>query len=130
MKNLGLLLLIIFSLTTCKKDNISSYSSQLIGKWSWIETCPGIGNNGCWTPGSIHQAYDIVFDLDSTYNLFHLDTLKSSLKFHTFKYLPDSTYFIKFETGSIDRYLISHDTLYMTNSEGILSITSSYKRIK
>jgi hypothetical protein len=134
MKNLCLILFIIFSLNACNKDNLSSYSSKLIGKWSWIESCPGIGHTGCWSPGSFYQAYDIVLDPDSTYNIFHLDTLKSSFKFHTFKsfaeYNKDTTHFIKFETGSINMYSISHDTLQLTNSEGILTITSRYKRIK
>jgi hypothetical protein len=134
MKKLIFLLIVILFCNGCEKDNSTNYSSKLIGKWSWIESCPGIGNTGCWSPGSFYQAYDIVLDSDSTYNLFHLDTLKSSFKFHTIKYLADynkdTTYFIKIETGTINMYSISHDTLQLTNSEGILTITSRYKRIK
>jgi hypothetical protein len=133
MKNLGLILFIIFFFTACKKDNLPNSTSQLIGKWSWIESCPGTGHTGCWSPGSFYQAYDIVLDPDSTYDIFHLDTLKSSFKFHTFIALADNNndarYFIKFETGSAIMYSISHDTLQLTNSEGILTITSRYKRI-
>jgi hypothetical protein len=134
MKNLGLMLFIIFSLTACKKDNLSNSTSKLIGKWSWIESCPGTGHTGCWSPGSIYQAYDIVLDQDSTYYIFHLDTLKSSFKFHTYKsltdYHNDTTYFIKLETGSTIMYSISHDTLQLTNNEGVVTITSRYKRFK
>jgi len=133
MKILTFWLLILVSLTACKKDNLSYYSSGLVGKWSWIESCPSIGYSGCWYPGSFYQAYDILFDQDSTYSVFHLDTLKSSCKFHTVNFLNDQSqlvYIIKFESGSTDMYLVSHDTLNMTNSEGVITITSRYKRIK
>jgi len=133
MKNLAFYILILVSLTACKKDNLSNYSSNLIGKWSWIESCPGMRYSGCWYPGSFYQAYDIVFDPDSTYNVFHLDTLKSSCKFHAYKFLNDQNhlvYILKFESGSTNMYLVSHDTLHITNSEGVLTITSRYKKIK
>jgi hypothetical protein len=133
MKNLAFWLLVLFSLIACNKDDLSNNSSDLIGKWSWIESCPGLGYSGCWSPDSFYQAYDIVFDPDSTYSVFHLDTLKSSCKFHTFKFLNDQNhlvYLIRFESGSTDMYLVSNDTLHMTNSEGVVTITSRYKRIK
>ena len=133
MKNLAFCLLILVSLTTCNKDNLSNYSSNLIGKWSWIESCPGLGYSGCWYPDSFYQAYDIVFDRDSTYNIFHIDTLKSSCKFHTVKFVNDQNYLVyivRFESGSTDMYFVSNDTLHMTNSEGVVTITSRFKRIK
>jgi hypothetical protein len=133
LKNLFLISVFLVLVSGCSKIDPSDYSLNLAGKWSWIQSCPGMGYSACWSPGSLYPSYDILFDIDSTYKVFHGDTLISSCKFHTFRHLNDQNrlvYIISYESGSTDMYLISHDTLHMTNSEGVITITSRYKRIK
>lgn len=136
MKNLLAICSIIIFLIACEKDNLPNYSANLIGKWSWISSCPGMANPGpvCWFPGSTYPDYTISFDTKWNYCVFQNDILKSLDKFQTTELLADNgkdmVHIIKFKSGHINMYSISNDTLHMTNSEGIVTITSHYKRIK
>ncbi len=136
MKRLIFLLLISGFCFGCKKDNTLDYSSNLIGKWSWFISCPGITGTGtgCWMPDSIHPAHEIAFTSKSIYNLYYNDTLGFSCEFHTYKSVSEdgkyTGYIIKYDSGYTDHYSISHDTLLLVNSDGILTISSRYKRIK
>jgi hypothetical protein len=133
MKNITLIFLVIILFFSCTKDNLS-HSASLIGKWSWVFSCPGFSHSGCWSPDSDHKAYFISIESDSTYNVFHNDTLTSSRKFQT-AIISDIygniiTHIIKFKSGVYDMYTVSYDTLRIVNMEGMEIISDSYKRIK
>ena len=115
MKRLIFLTVIFLLCYGCKKDNSSDYPSNLIGRWSWIITCPGTIRTGCWTPDSLHPAYDIAFTPESIYNVYYNDTLKFSCVFQIFDSVSENvkytTHIIKFDTDSTDFYSILQDTL-------------------
>jgi len=134
LKKLIFLLLLIVFHCGCKKDTSFDYSSGLIGKWSWFITCPGTNTKACWRPDSIYPSFEIAFTSEFIYNVYHNDIISASSKYSTYKAIPedpkDTTYFIKFDTGGTVNYSIKHDTLSLENTEGIVWITSRYKKIE
>ena len=134
MKRIIFLLLIIVSSCGCKKDNSFNNSSDLIGSWSWLSTCAG-SYTDCFTPATTHRLNRIVFTTDSIYNFYQNDTLKSTTKFHTYTSISDdgkyTTHFIKYDSASMERYSITHDTLSLIDDDpnNLLSNSSLYKRI-
>ena len=133
MKKVIFFLVIILSCYGCKKDDTENYSSSLIGKWSWFISCVGTGT-GCWTPSSTHTSRNLVFTSESIYSIYQNDTLRESSIFHTYKSISEdgnyTTYIIKYDSGSTEMFSITHDTLSLVNSDGIITIVSRYKRIK
>ncbi len=134
MKNLIIVLAIITSCYGCKKENPVTYSSSLIGEWSWLSTCAG--NTDCLTPSTTHNSINVVFTVDSVYNYYLNDTFRLSHRFRTFQsiseYSKDTLYFINFESAGVEQYLITHDTLSLFNDDPniLISNSSRYKRIK
>lgn len=134
MKKRILLSLMIVFCFGCKKDNSFDYSSGLIGQWSWLSSCGGTTNNACWTPDTAHPAFDIAFAWNSNFNVYQNGNRSASSRYSTYKVVSEdrkyTTYFIKFDTGGPEQYSITNDTLMLVNSDGILTVTSRYKRIK
>lgn len=122
MKKLIVILLIIVTNYGCEKDNTKYFSSSLIGEWSWFISCAGTGT-ACWTPSSTNTSGNLVFTSDSIYSIYQNDTLRASGKFHTYFHI------IKFDSEHTEMFSITHDTLRLVNSEGILTIVSRWKRI-
>jgi len=133
MKKMIFLLLCIASIGGCKKDNSFDNSSGILGNWSWLKTCVGSGT-ACWSPTTTHTSSRIVFTIDSVYNFYRNDTLKSSTKFHTFSSVSDdgkyTTHIIKYDSGSWGMFSITNDTLSLIDEGDITFFTSLYKRIK
>jgi hypothetical protein len=134
MKKLAILILaIIVFCYGCKKDNRFDFFSSLIGKWSWFISCGGTGT-ACWTPASRHTSINLVFTSDSIFKVYQNDTLRASCIFHTYKSISEDgkyiSYIIKYDSGGTEMFSITHDTLSLVNSDGILTIVSRYKRIK
>ena len=133
MKKIIFILVIILFCYGCKKDDTENYSSSLIGNWSWFISCVGTGT-GCWTPSSTHTSRNLVFTSESIYGVYQNDTLRESSIFHTYKSVSEdgmyTTYIIKYNSGSTEIFSITHDTLSLVNSDGIMTIISRYKRIK
>ena len=134
MKKRILLSLMIVFCFGCKKDNSFDYSSGLIGQWSWLSSCGGTTNTTCWTPDEAHPAFDIAFAWTSVFNVYQNGNISASSRYSTYKVVSEdrkyTTYLIKFDSGGPERYSITNDTLLLANSDGILAITSRYKRIK
>jgi hypothetical protein len=128
MKKILSLLIIFIIFYGCKKDNSYEYSSNLIGKWSWLRTCGGF--IGCTGPEDQHISINVVFTADSIYNNFLNDTLRVSGRFYTLKILSaagkDSANVIIFDNGARNNYSILHDTLALSNAYS----GSLYRRIK
>jgi hypothetical protein len=128
MKKIIFLLMVIASCFGCKKDNSYTFSSSLMGKWSWFISCGGVV--GCLTPEIEHVTINLVFTSDSIYNLYQNDTLRFSTNFHTYKTISEdginTTNIIKYDSGGQQEYSITHDTLSIGNN----IIGSAYKRIK
>jgi hypothetical protein len=130
MKKLAIFIFVIIVYCYgCKKDYSFTYSSSLIGKWSWFISCGGFA--GCQTPESEHVKVNIVFTADSIYKFYQNDTLKESIGFHTYisptSDLPGTADIIKFDSGSQLKFSITHDTLSLSYNR---VFGSSYKRIK
>jgi hypothetical protein len=132
-KRLILLILFIPLFVSCKKDNSSDDSLDLIGEWSWINTCGGSGTD-CWTPTTTQTSGRIVFTSDSIYNFYQNDTLRLSTKFHTNTTISDdgkyTTHIIKYDSGGWGMFSITDDTLSLVDEGDITFFTSHYKRIK
>lgn len=128
MKKLIFLLLIIAFGYGCEKDNPIIYSSSLIGKWSWLISCGGFA--GCSTPESSHTSMNLVFTVDSIYNVYQHDSLIISSRFHVYKVVSadtrDTLNVLKYDQGS-QSFSVRNDTLQM-NALGVFS--STYKRIR
>ena len=131
-KRIFLQLFIIFFFG-CKKDNSFDYSSGLIGQWSWFSSCCGTTNSVCWGPDSAHPSFDIAFTSPSIFNVYHNGTLSASSRYSTCKVVIEGSKYticlIKFDTGGPEQYSITNDTLSLVNSDGILTVTSRYKKI-
>jgi len=134
MKNRILLPLIIGCCLGCKKDNSVDFSSGLIGQWSWFSSCGGTTTTACWEPDTAHPAFDIAFTWNSVFYVYQNGNISVSSRYSTYKVVSVdrkyNTYLIKFDTGGPEQYSISNDTLSLVNSDGILTVTSRYKRIK
>jgi hypothetical protein len=132
MKKLIFIPLIIVSIGGCTKDNSFNNSSDIMGNWSWFRTCIGSGT-ACWTPSTTLTSARIVFTTDSIYYFYQNDTLRLSTKFHTTSTVSDdgkyTTHIIKYDSGSLGMFSISHDTLTLTDEGDITYFTSRYKRI-
>src|ERR1035437_6034150 len=132
MKKIIFLLMVIASCFGCKKDNSYTFSSSLMGKWSWFSSCGGVV--GCLTPEIEHVTINLVFTSDSIYNLYQNDTLRFSSIFHTYKSISAdgkyTTYTIKYDSGGWGIFSITHDTLSLIDEGDITFFTSHYKRIK
>jgi len=132
-RRIFLSLMIVFCLG-CKKDNSIDYSSGLIGQWSWFSSCGGTTNTACWTPDTVHPSFDIDFTWNSVFNVYQNGNISESSRYNTYTIVSEdkkyTTYLIKFDTGGPEQYSITNDTLLLVNSNGILTVTSRYKRIK
>src|SRR5664279_4807046 len=113
MRRAIFLVVIFLSCYGCEKDDSTHYSSSLIGKWSWLRTCGGFV--GCVGPEIEHINVNLIITADSIYHYYQNDTLKMSVRFHTYKLISldgkDSTNIIKFDSGGSDNFSITHDTL-------------------
>ncbi len=126
------LLAFVVVLSGCKKDNPETYSSSLIGEWSWVCTCGGFAGT-CYYPQQTKESIRLVYTVDSIYNYYQNDTLRTSGKFHTYILnpadFPGAANLIKYDTGSSEEiFLIYHDTLSLTVNGA--DISSYYKRVK
>jgi hypothetical protein len=134
MKKLEIIVLIVIAFYDgCKKDDSFISSSSIVGEWSWISSCGGIGGI-CFTPKSTNQRINLIFTADSTYKNFINDTLKNSGKYHIYKVISndtkDTSNVIQYESTS-QRFLIIRDTLYFPQSNLCFDcFRSNYKRIK
>jgi hypothetical protein len=130
MKRLFFLMVFIGLCLACKKDNSYSYSSSLIGEWSWISTC-GLAGTDCRTPASTHTSNNIVFTSDSHYYNYQNDTLRISSIFHTYESgSEDGIIKYDYNSGNADRFSLTHDTLTLANVYGFITWVSQYKNIK
>jgi hypothetical protein len=128
MKKLVFLLIIILFCNACEKDNSTNYSASLIGKWSWLVSCGGFA--GCSTPKSTHTTMNLVFTVDSIYNVYQHDSLIVSSRFHVYKLIStdtkDTLNVLSYDQES-RTFSVKNDTLQM-NSLGIFN--STFKRIR
>ena len=131
MKKLIFLLAFVVVLSGCKKENPVTYSSSLIGEWSWVSTCGGFAGT-CYYPQQTKESVNLVYTMDSIYNYYMNDTLRTSSRFHTFILnpadFPGTANVIKYDTRSSEEFLIYHDTLSLTVNGA--DISSYYKRVK
>jgi len=125
------IVLIVFSFG-CKKDESFTYSSSLIGEWSWIKTCGGFAYHYS-TPESTYKKINLAFTKDSIFNTYVNDTLKASTRFHTYisptSDFPGTADIIKYNSSNQVMFSIIRDTLYL-NDFCCDGFNSSYKRIK
>jgi hypothetical protein len=130
MKRIIFLLIITFSCYGCKKENTSGNSKDLIGEWSWISTC-GLSGTDCQTPASTHTSHNLIFTSDSLFYAYQNDTLKISSIFHT-NGTGSLVGIIKYDynSGNVDRFSLTHDTLTLVNMYGFITWVSRYKSIK
>jgi hypothetical protein len=130
MKQIILITVVLSILYGCEKDKPISYSSNIVGEWSWLSTCGGFSGL-CSTPQSTHITFKLEFTKDSVYSEFQNDTLISSSKFHLHKQVPidsnDTIYFLQINSVN-ESYLIIHDTLSLQIIGA--DFGSAYKRIK
>jgi hypothetical protein len=128
MKKLVFLLIIFLFCNGCEKDTSTNYSSSLIGKWSWLVSCGGFA--GCSTPESTHTTMNLVFTVDSIYNVYQHDSLIVSSRFHVYKLIStdtkDTLNVLSYDQES-RTFSVKNDTLRM-NSLGIFN--STFKRIR
>jgi hypothetical protein len=131
VKKIVFLLVVIVFCIGCKKDNTVNYSSSLIGEWSWIATCGGFAGT-CYYPQQTKESVSLVYTVDSIYNYYLNDTLRTSCRFHVNRLIytnpNDTTNVIKYDTGNSEVFLIYHDTLSLTVNGA--DIWSYYKRVK
>lgn len=133
MKNIVVLVLVLISFYECKKDNPSNFSSSLIGEWAWISSCGGLSYN-CYTPKTTNHKINIVFTVDSMFNIYQNDTLKAITRFQTYisttSDFPGTADVIKYYNSSNQlKFSIVHDTLYL-NDFCCDGFNNTYKRIK
>jgi hypothetical protein len=113
----------------CEKEKSLTYSSSLIGEWSWFRTCGGFV--GCVTPEVEHTTIRLIFTSDSTYSILQNDSLILLKKFHTYKLISSEgkdTSNVLYYDSTIQVYSIYNDTLFMSDLGNIFS--SGYKRLK
>jgi hypothetical protein len=132
MKKLIFLLALVVVLSGCKKENPVTYSSSLIGEWSWVSTCGGFAGT-CYYPQQTKESISLVYTVDSIYNYYLNDTLRTSCRFHVNRLIysnpNDTVNVIKYDTGNSEEFfLIYHDTLSLTVDGA--DISSYYKRVK
>jgi hypothetical protein len=131
VKTIIFLLVIIAFCYGCKKENPVTYSSSLIGEWSWVSTCGGFAGT-CFYPQQTRESISLVYTVDSIYNYYLNDTLRTSCRFHVNRLIytnpNDTTNVIKYDTGSTEEFLIYHDTLSLTVNGA--DISSYYKRVR
>jgi hypothetical protein len=115
----------------CKKVNSTGSSSSLIGEWSWVSTCGGFAGT-CYYPQQTKESVSLVYTMDSIYNYYLNDTLRTSCRFHLNRLIytnpNDTINVIKYDTGSSEEFLIYHDTLSLTVNGA--DISSYYKRVR
>ena len=115
----------------CKKVNSTGSSSSLIGEWSWVSTCGGFAGT-CYYPQQTKESVSLVYTMDSIYNYYLNDTLRTSCRFHVNRLIytnpNDTINVIKYDTGSSEEFLIYHDTLSLTVNGA--DISSYYKRVR
>ncbi len=120
-------------LVGCEKEKSPEYSSSLIGKWSWLSTCGGIAGI-CYTPKTTQTNINIIFTKDSICCTYRNDTLRSSVRIHTYKVITqynDTMNIITQGVGvGIDQtFSITHDTLSLNDYMVDDGFGSIYKRI-
>ena len=115
----------------CKKVNSTGSSSSLIGEWSWVSICGGFAGT-CYYPQQTKESVSLVYTMDSIYNYYLNDTLRTSCRFHVNRLIytnpNDTINVIKYDTGSSEEFLIYHDTLSLTVNGA--DISSYYKRVR
>jgi len=128
MKNLVPLvgILLIFSLSSCKKENEDS----IIGQWQWFKTTSG---QIIITSESVDSTHYIEFSKAGLYYLF--DNSKKLIDTHPYELgessNPNVFKFLESDMADFtDGYMIQNDTLSIWNLYGFITWTSYYKRIK
>src|SRR5664280_17704 len=113
MKSIIFLMIVIPLCFGCKKKNSTGSSSSLIGEWSWVSTCGGFAGT-CYYPQQTKESVSLVYTMDSIYNYYLNDTLRTSCRFHVNRLIytnpNDTINVIKYDTGSSEEFLIYHDT--------------------
>jgi len=131
MKSIIFLMIVIPLCFGCKKVNSTGSSSSLIGEWSWVSTCGGFAGT-CYYPQQTKESVSLVYTMDSIYNYYLNDTLRTSCRFHVNRLIytnpNDTINVIKYDTGSSEEFLIYHDTLSLTVNGA--DISSYYKRVR
>ena len=128
MKNLIPLvgILLIFSLTSCKKENEDS----IIGQWQWFKSTSG---QIIITSESVDSTHYIEFSKAGLYYFF--DKSKKLIDTHPYELGKSSNSnvfkFLESDMGDFtEGYMIQNDTLSIWNLYGFITWTSYYKRIK
>ena len=124
---------IVAILYGCEKQN-DSFSSSLIGEWTWLKSFGGIGGV-TYTPESTKTNIELVFEIDSVYNKYENDILKNSSSFHTYKIVTknglDTVDILEFDETSIQKsFFITHDSLILNDIFMADGYISYYKRRK
>jgi len=128
MKKLLFLILIIISVYGCEKDDQVSYSSSLIGEWSWFISSGGIV--GVVIPDGVNTV-NLLFTPDSLLYTYRNDTIYSYNTFHTYKKVEDNgldTIDVISIGSVIQKYFIFQDTLVLEHINAPMG--SGYVRIK
>jgi hypothetical protein len=130
MKKNFISLLIVISFYGCEKEKPIEYSSSLIGEWEWLISCGGVA--GCWSPFTSHYTMKYVFTIDSVFEYYKNDTLRSSNRFYTYiqvsEDLKDTSNIINLGSSTA-KYIIYQDTLNLL-SLNFFNAGSAFKRIK
>ena len=128
MKRLLFSISIIISVYGCEKDDQVSYSSSLIGEWSWFISSGGI--IGVVIPDGVNTV-NLLFTPDSILYTYRNDTIYSFDPFHTYrKVLENGSDTIDvISIGSVvQKYFIFQDTLVLEHISAPMG--SGYVRIK
>jgi hypothetical protein len=132
MKKTIFIILFASLFTECNKSK-DDFSANLIGEWSWIKSCGGIGGT-CYTPGTTNKNDRIVFTANSLYYLYRNDTLKLTRNFTTYqvttKFKSTRVNIVEFDrSGILYSFSVRHDTLVLNDYSMSDGFTDYYKRI-
>jgi hypothetical protein len=129
MKFAAFLILIMFIEYGCEKKEPVSYSTSLVGEWSWLITCGGFA--GCTTPATSNLTMRLVFTEDSLFYDYVNDTLRLSGRYFTYDSVgpfQDHLDIIKMGKTLQQAYQIHNDTLELTSV--VFYAGSTWKRIR
>jgi hypothetical protein len=128
MKRLTLLILlvILFSFISCKKESFN----PLIGQWQWFQSSSG--GRLLTTSETVDSTYYIEFSKSGIY--YRFDNSKKIIETKKYEIGSDNnSNLFKFSEYGLEgfqfEFKIKNDTLSISNLDGFIIWTSSYKRI-
>ncbi|SNZ00419.1 hypothetical protein [Flagellimonas pacifica] len=74
MKKVFLISTFIFFIISCTKEDNLPINSDVIGKWNWISTKGGVGNNVDETPASTEKTIVLILNKNYTYSILENDS--------------------------------------------------------